>query len=65
MIRTGRRVSALPCPSRLQEKFAILRARFAAMETISVRERVELATEVMDAARASLAAKVALMGSMQ
>jgi hypothetical protein len=35
------------------------------METISVRERVELATEVMDAARASLAAKVALMGSMQ
>jgi hypothetical protein len=55
----------LPCPAHTQEKFAILRARFAAMETISVRDRVELATEVMDAARASLAAKVALMASMK
>ncbi len=38
----------------------MLQGRLLAMEAGSVRERLELTTAIMDAARASLAAKVSL-----
>jgi hypothetical protein len=49
---------AVVCPA--QERYAVLQGRLLAMEAGSVRERLELTTAIMDAARASLAAKVSL-----